>query len=198
METFQMNSSLSSQYSVPLPIYPRVGDILEDHTLQLKYCKSVFFWPTLFKDEYAYVKDCDQCQQVGNVSRRNEMTLTNIIEVEYILVAIDYVSKWVEVETYLTNDAKVVTQFLQKYIFTRFGTPRAIINDEGSHFWLLEKYNVKHKVATTYHHQTNGQAGYANKEIKGILEKVIRPNRRDWSRRLDEALWAYRKTFKNL
>ncbi|TYH57656.1 hypothetical protein ES332_D08G104800v1 [Gossypium tomentosum] len=52
----------------------------------------------------------------------------------YILVEIDYVSKWVGAKTYLTNDAKVVMQFLQKYIFTRFRTPRAISKDEGSHF----------------------------------------------------------------
>ena len=68
----------------------------------------------------------------------------------------DYVSKWVEAEAYPTNDAKVVMRFLHKHVFTRFGTPRAIINDEGSHFvnkwlkWLLDKYDVKHKVATAY------------------------------------------------
>ena len=67
-------------------------------------------------------------------------------------------------------------------MFTRFGTPRAIISDEGSHFvnkwlkWLLDKHGVKHKVATTYHLQTNGQVELANKEIKDILEKVAFPD----------------------
>ena len=76
---------------------------------------------------------------------------------QYILVAVDYVSKWVEAMASPTNDAKVVLKFLQKYIFTRFGTPRAIISDEGTHFCnkylgqLLDKYGVKHKVATAYH-----------------------------------------------
>ncbi len=105
------------------------------------------------------------------------MPLTNILEIElfdvwgidflgpfpssygnkYILVAVDYVSKWVEAEAYPTNDAKVVMRFLHKHVFTRFGTPRAIISDEGSHFvnkwlkWLLDKYDVKHKIATAYH-----------------------------------------------
>ena len=66
-------------------------------------------------------------------------------------------SKWVNVEAYPTNDAKVVMKFLQKHVFTRFGTLRAIISDEGSHFvnkwlkWLLDKHGVKHKVATAYH-----------------------------------------------
>ena len=87
-------------------------------------------------------------------------------------------------------------------MFTRFGTPRAIISDEGSHFvnkclkWLLDKYDVKHKIATAYHPQSNGQVERVNREIKGILEKVVRPSRKDWSRRLDDALWAYRTVFK--
>ncbi len=55
---------------------------------------------------------------------------------------------------------------------------------------------MKHKVAKAYHPQTNGQAELANKEIKGILEKVVCPNRRDWSKRLDDALWAYRTAYK--
>ena len=76
---------------------------------------------------------------------------------KYILVAVDNVSKWVKAEAYPTNDARVVIKFLQKYVFKRFGTPRAIISDEGSHFvnkwlkWLLDKHGVKHKVATAYH-----------------------------------------------
>lgn len=79
------------------------------------------------------------------------------------MLAVDYVSKWVEAVALLTNDAKVVHKFLQKNIFTRFGTPGAIISDEGSHFCnrsftaLLARYGVNHKVATVYHPQTSGQ-----------------------------------------
>ena len=90
----------------------------------------------------------------------------------YILLAVDYVSKWVKAIATPTNDAKVVLKFLQKNIFTRFGAPRAIISDEGSHFYnkvfnaLLAKYRAKHKVALTYHPQTNGQVEVSNREIK--------------------------------
>ena len=102
-------------------------------------------------------------------------------------MAVDYVSKWIEAAALLTNDAKVVVQFLQKNIFTRFGTPRAIISDEGTHFCnrlfdgLLAKYGVRHKVAIAYHPQTSGQAELSNKEMKRILEKVVNPSRKDWS-----------------
>ncbi|XP_022857225.1 uncharacterized protein LOC111378281 [Olea europaea var. sylvestris] len=103
---------------------------------------------------------------------------------EYILLAVDYVSKWVEAIATPTNDAKVVLKFLQKNIFTRFGTPRAIVSNGGTHFCnklfnsLLAKYDVKHKLALGYHPQSNGQA------------------EKDWSLKLDDALWAYQTAFK--
>ncbi|XP_070667517.1 uncharacterized protein [Malus domestica] len=92
--------------------------------------------------------------------------------------------------------------FPDNYCPLRFGMPRVLISDGGSHFCirtievLLKKYNVTHKVSTPYHPQTNGQAEVSNKEIKQILEKTVRPNRKDWSLRMDDALWAYRTAYK--
>ena len=103
-----------------------------------------------------------------------------------------------------TNDHKVFLKFLNEHIFSRFGMPRAIISDGGLHFCnrpfenLLKKYGFTHKVSTAYHPHTNGQAELANREIKHILEKTITPNRKDWSLRLTEALWAYRTGFKTI
>ncbi|KAE8719115.1 putative glutathione S-transferase [Hibiscus syriacus] len=120
----------------------------------------------------------------------------------YILLAVDYVSKWVEAIATSRNDSKIVLKFLHKYIFTQFGVPRAIVSDEGTHFdnkliaKALLRYGVRHKIATAYHPQTNGQAEISDREIKQILEKVVNPKRKDWSPKLDEALWAYRTTFK--
>ncbi|KAL4303300.1 hypothetical protein GQ457_10G013090 [Hibiscus cannabinus] len=120
----------------------------------------------------------------------------------YILLAVDYVSKWVEAIATTHNDAKTVQKFIKKNIFTRFGTPRAIISDEGRHFdnrsiaEALRKLGITHKLSTAYHPQKNGQAEISNREIKSILEKVVKPNRKDWSLRLDNALWAYRTAYK--
>ncbi|XP_070034726.1 uncharacterized protein [Nicotiana tomentosiformis] len=120
----------------------------------------------------------------------------------YILVAVDYVSEWVEAIALSNNEARSVTSFLKKNIFTRFGTPRAILSDGGSHFCnkafagLFEKYGVKHKVATPYHPQSSGQVEVSNQEIKNILVKTGNANRTNWSNKLDDALWAYRMTFK--
>ena len=75
----------------------------------------------------------------------------------FILVVVDYVSKWVEAKALQTNDVRVVVKFLKKNIFARFGTPRAIISDGGSHFCnsqfesLLGKYGVTHRISTPYH-----------------------------------------------
>ncbi|XP_050104654.1 uncharacterized protein LOC126584261 [Malus sylvestris] len=188
----------------------------------LKVLQSGFFWPTLFKDAFDFCSKCDRCQKMGNISRRNEMPLNNILVVElfdvwgidfmgpfpssfgylYILVAVDYVSKWVEAIATRTNDHKVVLHFLKDVIFCRFGTPRAIISDGGSHFCnkpfesLMKKYNINHKVATPYHPQTSGQVEISNREIKNILMKTVSPNRKDWSLRLNDALWAYRTAYK--
>jgi hypothetical protein len=122
----------------------------------------------------------------------------------YILVAVDYVSKWVEAAACKTNDHRVVVQFLKDNIFAHFGTPRAIISDGGKHFCnrifeqLMKKYFITHKAATPYHPQTSGQVEVSNREIKRILEKTVNPSRKDWSLRLNDALWAYRTAFKTL
>ena len=120
----------------------------------------------------------------------------------YILLAVDYVSKWVEVVPCRTNDNAVVVKFLKENVLSRFGTPRAIISDQGTHFCnrsfeaLMRKYGVIHKVAVAYHPQTNGQAELANREVKQILEKTVNPDLKDWSSRLPDALWAYRTAYK--
>ena len=114
----------------------------------------------------------------------------------------DYVSKWVEAIPTITCDAKVVLRFIRSNIFSRFGTPRAVISEEGSHFCnklftsLLAKYGVKHRVSLAYHPQSNGQAEVSNREIKKILEKTVNVTRKDWANKIDDSLWAYRTTFK--
>ena len=119
-------------------------------------------------------------------------------------MGVDYVSKWVEAIPCKTNDHRVVLKFLKENIFSWFGVPKAIISDEGSHFCnkpfknLMTKYGVKHKVATPYHLQTSGQVELSNREIKTILMKVVNNNRKDWSLKLLDSLWAYRITFKTI
>ena len=85
---------------------------------------------------------------------------------------------------------------------SRFGTPRTIISDGGSHFAnkifakLMSRYGIKLVMSLDYHPQTNGQAEISNREIKRILEKTVSSSRKDWSSKLDDALWAYRTAYK--
>nr|GEY08962.1 DNA-directed DNA polymerase [Tanacetum cinerariifolium] len=157
-----------------------------------------FFWPTIYKDTYEFVKNCDSCQRQGKISQRDEMPQNSIQICEifdvwgidfmgpflssrgnkYILVAVDYLLKWVEVKALPTNDARVVCKFL-KSLFARFGAPRAIISDRGTNFFndqfakVMRKYGVTHRLSTAYHPQTSGQVEVSNRGLKRILERTI-------------------------
>nr|GEZ22269.1 reverse transcriptase domain-containing protein [Tanacetum cinerariifolium] len=158
-----------------------------------------FFCPTIYKDAHDLVKSCDSCQRQGKISQRDKMP-QNVIQVceifdvwgidfmgpfsssrgnKYILVAVDYLSKWVEARALPTNDARVVVKFL-KSIFARFGTPRAIISDRGTHF-CNDKF---------------AKGEISNQGLKRILERTVGENRTSWSDKLDDALWAFRTAFK--
>ncbi|CAA7040471.1 unnamed protein product [Microthlaspi erraticum] len=162
-----------------------------------KVLQAGFWWPSLFKDTHDFIARCDRCQREGSISKRNEMPQNPILEVEvfdvwgidfmgpfeppshgnrYILVAVDYVSKWVEAIASPTNDAKVVLKLFKSIIFPRYGVPRV--------------------VATPYHPQTSGQVEVSNKQIKGILRTIVGVTKKDWAVKLDDALWAYRTAYK--
>ncbi|GJY82835.1 reverse transcriptase domain-containing protein [Tanacetum coccineum] len=127
-----------------------------------KVFDSGFYWPTIYRDAHDLVTRCDACQRQGKISQRDEMP-QNAIQVyeifdiwgidfmgsfpssrgnKYILVPVDYLSKWVEVKALPTNDARVVCKFL-KSLFARFGTPRAIISDRDA-LWAFRTAFKRH------------------------------------------------------
>jgi len=121
---------------------------------------------------------------------------------EYILVAVDYVSKWVEALPCMAADAKHARKMFHEIIFLRFGTPRMVISDGGSHFIatafrnFLKELGTEQNITTPYHPQTSGQAETSNKQIKNILQKTIDEMGRAWRHKLPDALWAYRTAYK--
>ncbi|GKD50424.1 reverse transcriptase domain-containing protein, partial [Tanacetum coccineum] len=180
-----------------------------------------FFWPTIYKDAYELIKSYDACQRQGKISHQDEMP-QNAIQVyeifdiwgidfmgpfpssrgnKYILVAVDYLSKLVEAKALPIKDARVVVKFL-KSLFSRFGAPREIISDRGTHFCndkfarVMSKYGVTHRLSTPYHPQTSGQVEVTNHGLKRILERTVGEYRASWSNKLDNALWAFRTAYK--
>nr|GEZ98973.1 reverse transcriptase domain-containing protein [Tanacetum cinerariifolium] len=120
---------------------------------------------------------------------------------KYILVVVNYLSKWVEAKALPTNDARVVVKFL-KSLFSRFETPKAIISDRGINFCndqfarVMSKYGVTHRLSTAYHPQTSGHVKVTNHGLKRILERTVGENRALWSNKLEDALWVFRTAFK--
>ncbi|GJU67414.1 reverse transcriptase domain-containing protein [Tanacetum coccineum] len=214
---------------VPIPTAKKVFDCgffcLQYIKMAHELVKIVDSWlPTRifhYKDAHELVKNCDSCQRQGKISQRDEMPQNSIQVCEifdvwgidfmepfpsskgnkYILVAVDYLSKWVEAKALPTNDARVVCKFL-KSLFARFGAPRAIISDRGTHFCndqfakVMLKYGVTHRLSTAYHPQTSGQVEVSNRGLKRILERTVGENRASWSDKLDDALWAFRTAYK--
>nr|GEZ56647.1 reverse transcriptase domain-containing protein [Tanacetum cinerariifolium] len=199
---------------------PTGGHYRANYTAK-KLFNSGFYWPSIYKDAFELVKRCDSCQRQGKVLQKDEMP-QNFIQIyeifdvwgidfmgpfpsskgnKYILVAIDYFSKWVEAKALPTNDARVVVKFL-KSLFSLFGTPKAIISDRGTHFCndqlsrVMAKYGVTHRLSTAYHPQTSRQVEVTNRGLKRILERTVGENRASWSDKLEDALWKFRTAFK--
>ncbi|KAJ9544867.1 hypothetical protein OSB04_024574 [Centaurea solstitialis] len=160
-------------------------------------------------------------KRAGNITKKDEMpqqsiSVSEVFDIwgidfmgpfpdskgnKYIVVVVNYVSKWAEAKASPTNDAKVVVDFV-KSLVCRYGCPKALISDRGTHFanYRLEKtikrYGVHHRFSTAYHPQANGHAENTNRALKRILEKTVDNNPKIWAQKLEDALWAYRTAYK--
>ena len=143
----------------------------------VKILQCGFYLPTMFRDTHAFCKTCKNYQKLGSISKHHMIPLNPILVIEifncwgidfmgpfppsfgfvYIVVAMDYISKWIEAISSRNNDHKTLIKFLKETILSRFGTPRAMISDGGTYFYnkpfesLMKKYGITHKVVTPYH-----------------------------------------------
>jgi transposase InsO family protein len=162
----------------------------------------------MHEDNKRYVVSCPGCQRTWNISQRNSMSLrynlqNELFDVwgidfmgpfknshgfEHILVMVDYVSKWVEAMPCRKASTKESIAMIKSMIFPRFGTPRILISDGGTHFTgknfkkCLSKLGIEHRISTAYHPQTNGQAETSNMQLKSILDKSIEKGGKDCQR----------------
>eukprot|EP00253_Pinus_taeda_P021920 PITA_21920 len=201
---------------------PCGGHFAEKRTAH-KVLQAGYYWPTIFNDAKKFAQACDSCQRAGKPGQAGVMLLRPQLVIEpferwaldfvgpinppsnqrtYILVATDYVTKWVEAESLPKAIEDLVIQFLF-HLFVRYGLLREVITDGGPQFvgnklaTTLNNYHVQHKITTPYHLQANGLVESSNKVIESILTKTIAAHRRDWAARLPEALWAYRTTWRS-
>ncbi|XP_020202768.1 uncharacterized protein LOC109788451 [Cajanus cajan] len=190
-------------------------------TLAVKVLRAGYYWPTLKSDCAQFVKRCIQCQKHGNLIHASAEQLHSISspwpfalwgmdllgpfpiakgQCKFLLVAIDYFTKWIEAEPLATITAGMVQKFLWKNIVTRFGVPYAIITDNGLQFTdqklnkFIQDLGIRHRFTSVEHPQSNGQVEAANKVILTVLKKRLGDSKGAWAEELVEVLWAYRCT----
>ncbi|GJU53613.1 reverse transcriptase domain-containing protein [Tanacetum coccineum] len=160
-----------------------------------KVLDSGFYWPTIIKEAYTLVRLCEACQKTVNILKRDGMPINNI------QLLITY-PKCSEAQALPTKGCPSSLSLYKSKTICRFGMPKALINDRGTHFCnkIIEKtmklYGVNHRFSTSYHPQTSGQVENTNIAFKIILEKTIKDNPAIWSRKLDDAMWAFRTAYK--
>jgi hypothetical protein len=199
------------------------GRHFADHRTGHKVLQMGYYWPSIFKDAKKYVQACDNCQRMGRPGQADEIPLQPQVVMEpferwaldfvgpfnpksnqkdYILVATDYMTKWVEAVALPNATEEVVIKFLFE-LFVCYGLPREVIMDGGSQFTThkisatLRNYHIKHRVTSPYHPQENRQVESTNKVLEAILTKTVSTNRQNWAVELPNALWAYRTTWRN-
>ncbi|RVW73218.1 Gag-Pol polyprotein [Vitis vinifera] len=171
------------------------GPHMGGHMLARKIMRTGYFWLTMETDCCQFVQKCPECQIHGDLIHAPPSDGH-----EFILVAIDYFTKWVEAASYARLTSARVASFIRSHIICRYGVPHELISDRGAHFraevdTLLQEYGIRHHRSSAYRPQTNGAVEAANKNIKRILRKMVETSR-DWSEKLPFALWAYRTSFR--
>ncbi|XP_020205587.1 uncharacterized protein LOC109790774 [Cajanus cajan] len=190
-------------------------------TMAAKVLRARYYWPTLTADCANFTQQCKPCQQHGLLVHQPAEELhfitapwpfsiwgMNILgpfppakgQVKFLIVAIDHFTKWIEVEAVATITANNVQKFLWKNIITRFGVPYAMITDNALQFTdrrlneFLEGLQIRHRMTSVEHPQTNGQAEVANKVVLKELKRRLGQAKGSWPDQLPEILWAYRCT----
>ncbi|XP_057739801.1 uncharacterized protein LOC130956862 [Arachis stenosperma] len=121
-------------------------------------------------------------------------------QVKYLIVAIDYYTKWVEAEPLASITAANCQKFMWKQVVTRFGIPEVVVSDNKTQFTdkkfrgFLEGLSIKQKFSSVEHPQTNGQVEAANKVILKGLKKRLEGKKGLWADELASVLWSYRTT----
>ena len=186
-----------------------------------KVLRAGYFWPTMTTDTQDIIKKCRSCQVHSNVPTVPQVELTSIVapwpffrwgidivvpfpeapgKVKFLVVAIDYFTKWVEAEPLATISGEKICKFVWKQIVCRFGLPHTIVSDNGKQLaenpfkkWCEER-SIRQSFTTVAHPQANGQTEVTNRTIVNGLKTRLENSTKSWVDELQSVLWAYRTT----
>src|ERR1043165_5766161 len=193
------------------------------HTMAKKILRAGYYWSTMKNDCYNHARTCYKCQVYADkmhvppsslnvltspwpfamwgIDMLGEIKPTASNGHRFILVAIDYFTKWVEAASYARVTRQVVTRFIKHNIICRYGIPEKIITDNGSNLnnkmmkELCDSFKIKHHNSSPYRPKMNGAVEAANKNIKRIVQKMV-ITYKDWHEMLPYALHGYRTSIR--
>ena len=189
-----------------------------------KVFRQGYYWPTILKDATDQVKKCRICQEHAKISRLLSEPLTSIAspwpfqqwgldilgplpigkgQCKFIIVAVDYFTKWAEAEPLATITEQKIGNFLWRAVICRFGIPRALVSDNGKQFDnakfrdFCAELRIKNYYSSPAHLQSNGQAEVTIRTLKASMKTKLEDLKGNWVEYLPEVLWAYRTTQKS-
>ncbi|WJX34365.1 hypothetical protein P8452_22487 [Trifolium repens] len=197
------------------------GSHIGARALAGKILRAGFYWPELHSDAARYVKTCDKCQRFANLHYAPGEPLKSVIspwpffmwgtdilgpfpastgQAKWIIVAIDYFTKWIEAEALSNISADQVKKFYWRKIICRFGLPKYIVSDNGTQFasekvvQFCKGKGIQNTFISVEHPQANGQAESANKVILRAIKRRITSKGEGWVAHLLPILWSYHTT----
>ena len=200
------------------------GNHIGARTLAGKVLRQGYYWPTMLKDATDLVKRCRICQEHAKISRLPAEPLTSVTspwpfqqwgldilrplpmgkdQCKFIIVAVDYFTKWAEAEPLATITKQKIRNFVWRAIICRFGVPRALVSDNGKQFDnakfrdFCAELGIKNYYSSPAHPQSNGQAEVTIRTLKAALKTKLEDLKGSWVEYLPEVLWAYRTTQKS-
>ena len=200
------------------------GNHIGARALAGKVLRQGYYWPTILKDATDLVKRCRICQEHAKISRLPSEPLTSITspcpfqqwgldilgplpigkgQCKFIIVAVDYFTKWAEAEPLTTITEQKIRNFVWRAVICKFGIPRALVSDNGKQFDnakfrdFCAELEIKNYYSSPAHPQSNGQTEVTIRTLKATLKTKLEDLKGNWVEYLPEVLWTYRTTQKS-
>jgi hypothetical protein len=189
------------------------GSHIGGRALAAKLLRAGYYWPTMLQDSSNFVKKCDKCQRFSDKKHVPAQELTSVYspwpfhkwavdivgpfplapgQLKFLIVGVDYFTKWIEAEAVAKITAERVKKFYWKKIICRFGLPKCIVSDNGTQFAsstvldFCKNLGIQTKFVSVIHPQANGQAESANKVILSGIKKKLEAAKGLWAEQLHE------------